>query len=184
MADSLSPECTPLKKDYDTCFNAWFAGYLEPAVRIMANDKADDPTAAANTAPPSSTHSSSSPSLSFWSSNPPFSSSSSSSSSSSPSSSSSLPPSSIIAPQLTKQELQQQHKQEQAQREAQKKARREAQAQREQYAKEKAEEFQRRCGPIWEQYRLCTQVCFFFTFLLFYFFWRGGRGEGCFTDTD
>ncbi|KAJ7099483.1 mitochondrial distribution/morphology family 35/apoptosis [Mycena belliarum] len=30
MADSLSPECTPLKKTYDSCFNAWFEGYLEP----------------------------------------------------------------------------------------------------------------------------------------------------------
>ncbi|KAF8627552.1 hypothetical protein AX15_004372 [Amanita polypyramis BW_CC] len=32
MAASLSPECTPLKHKYDTCFNAWFEGYLEPAV--------------------------------------------------------------------------------------------------------------------------------------------------------
>jgi TRIAP1/MDM35 family protein len=31
MAESLSPECTPLKHAYDTCFNAWFEGYLEPA---------------------------------------------------------------------------------------------------------------------------------------------------------
>ncbi|KAJ7125250.1 mitochondrial distribution/morphology family 35/apoptosis, partial [Mycena epipterygia] len=30
MADSLSPECTPLKKEYDSCFNVWFEGYLEP----------------------------------------------------------------------------------------------------------------------------------------------------------
>ncbi|KAK7040093.1 hypothetical protein VNI00_009898 [Paramarasmius palmivorus] len=34
MADSLSPECTPLKKEYDSCFNAWFEGYLEPAVSL------------------------------------------------------------------------------------------------------------------------------------------------------
>lgn len=32
MAHSLSPECTPLKHVYDSCFNAWFEGYLEPAV--------------------------------------------------------------------------------------------------------------------------------------------------------
>lgn len=32
MASSLSPECTPLKQEYDSCFNAWFEGYLEPAV--------------------------------------------------------------------------------------------------------------------------------------------------------
>ena len=32
MAQSLSDKCTPLKREYDTCFNAWFEGYLEPAV--------------------------------------------------------------------------------------------------------------------------------------------------------
>lgn len=36
MAHSLSPECTPLKHEYDTCFNAWFEGYLEPAVAASA----------------------------------------------------------------------------------------------------------------------------------------------------
>jgi TRIAP1/MDM35 family protein len=30
MADSLSPACTPLKHEYDSCFNVWFEGYLEP----------------------------------------------------------------------------------------------------------------------------------------------------------
>ncbi|KIY63528.1 hypothetical protein CYLTODRAFT_359807 [Cylindrobasidium torrendii FP15055 ss-10] len=34
MADSLSEACTPLKQAYDTCFNAWFEGYLEPAVAV------------------------------------------------------------------------------------------------------------------------------------------------------
>ncbi|KAF8636293.1 hypothetical protein AX17_003647 [Amanita inopinata Kibby_2008] len=37
MADSLSPECTPLKHKYDACFNAWFEGYLEPAVSANAS---------------------------------------------------------------------------------------------------------------------------------------------------
>jgi len=32
MAHSLSDECTPLKTSYDSCFNSWFAGYLEPAL--------------------------------------------------------------------------------------------------------------------------------------------------------
>ena len=32
MASSLLEECTPLKRKYDACFNAWFEGYLEPAV--------------------------------------------------------------------------------------------------------------------------------------------------------
>jgi TRIAP1/MDM35 family protein len=32
MAQSLSPKCTPLKHEYDACFNAWFEGYLEPAL--------------------------------------------------------------------------------------------------------------------------------------------------------
>jgi len=34
MAHSLSEACTPLKHQYDSCFNAWFEGYLEPAVAI------------------------------------------------------------------------------------------------------------------------------------------------------
>jgi len=29
---SLSPKCTPLKQRYDSCFNAWFEGYLQPAL--------------------------------------------------------------------------------------------------------------------------------------------------------
>ncbi|RDB27126.1 Mitochondrial distribution and morphology protein 35 [Hypsizygus marmoreus] len=37
MAHSLSPECTPLKLEYDACFNAWFEGYLEPAVAASAS---------------------------------------------------------------------------------------------------------------------------------------------------
>jgi TRIAP1/MDM35 family protein len=32
MADSLKPKCTPLKREYDACFNSWFEGYLEPTV--------------------------------------------------------------------------------------------------------------------------------------------------------
>jgi TRIAP1/MDM35 family protein len=38
MAHSLSPECTPLKHEYDACFNTWFDGYLEPAI-ANANTK-------------------------------------------------------------------------------------------------------------------------------------------------
>ncbi|EJD46003.1 hypothetical protein AURDEDRAFT_63914 [Auricularia subglabra TFB-10046 SS5] len=37
MALSLSSECTPLKQQYDACFNTWFESYLEPVV------KADSP---------------------------------------------------------------------------------------------------------------------------------------------
>jgi hypothetical protein len=29
---SLDPECTPLKHRYDSCFNLWFEGYLQPAL--------------------------------------------------------------------------------------------------------------------------------------------------------
>ena len=36
MAHSLAEECTPLKREYDACFNAWFEGYLEPAVSAAA----------------------------------------------------------------------------------------------------------------------------------------------------
>ncbi|KAF7297990.1 hypothetical protein HMN09_01019900 [Mycena chlorophos] len=32
MADSLAPACTPLKQEYDSCFNLWFEGYLEPTL--------------------------------------------------------------------------------------------------------------------------------------------------------
>ncbi|KAJ7647780.1 mitochondrial distribution/morphology family 35/apoptosis [Roridomyces roridus] len=38
MADSLSPECTPLKQEYDSCFNVWFEGYLSPAISPSATD--------------------------------------------------------------------------------------------------------------------------------------------------
>lgn len=37
MSQSLSEECTPLKRKYDACFNAWFEGYLEPALSASAN---------------------------------------------------------------------------------------------------------------------------------------------------
>ena len=39
MADSLSAECTPLKEKYDTCFNAWFEGYLESAVAASSSER-------------------------------------------------------------------------------------------------------------------------------------------------
>jgi len=39
MAHSLSESCTPLKHEYDSCFNAWFEGYLEPAVAVSATPK-------------------------------------------------------------------------------------------------------------------------------------------------
>ena len=32
MAHSMSEACTPLKHAYDACFNAWFEGYLRPAI--------------------------------------------------------------------------------------------------------------------------------------------------------
>lgn len=37
MAHSLSSECTPLKQSYDSCFNTWFEGYLEPAIAHSRN---------------------------------------------------------------------------------------------------------------------------------------------------
>jgi len=39
MADSLADECTPLKHKYDSCFNAWFEGYLEPVVGANVSTK-------------------------------------------------------------------------------------------------------------------------------------------------
>ncbi|KAF9788620.1 hypothetical protein BJ322DRAFT_1019132 [Thelephora terrestris] len=41
MAHSLSPECTPLKHAYDSCFNAWFAGYLEPTLTVHEQREKD-----------------------------------------------------------------------------------------------------------------------------------------------
>ncbi|CAE7089462.1 unnamed protein product [Rhizoctonia solani] len=46
MAESLSPECTPLKHAYDTCFNAWFEGYLEPATSGNGKQPTDPSTRA------------------------------------------------------------------------------------------------------------------------------------------
>ncbi|KAF9051584.1 mitochondrial distribution/morphology family 35/apoptosis [Panaeolus papilionaceus] len=40
MSQSLLPECTPLKKEYDACFNSWFEGYLEPAIAAAASQEA------------------------------------------------------------------------------------------------------------------------------------------------
>ncbi|PPR00748.1 hypothetical protein CVT24_000773 [Panaeolus cyanescens] len=40
MSQSLLPECTPLKKEYDACFNSWFEGYLEPAVAAASSQEA------------------------------------------------------------------------------------------------------------------------------------------------
>lgn len=41
MAQSLADECTPLKIAYDACFNAWFEGYLQPAVDITPEGRAE-----------------------------------------------------------------------------------------------------------------------------------------------
>ena len=45
MANSLSPKCTPLKQQYDSCFNAWFEGYLEPAVSHGTSDDKENAAA-------------------------------------------------------------------------------------------------------------------------------------------
>ena len=36
--ESLSPDCTPLKHQYDGCFNAWFKEYLEIATQGTTNN--------------------------------------------------------------------------------------------------------------------------------------------------
>ncbi|KAH8116019.1 mitochondrial distribution/morphology family 35/apoptosis [Phellopilus nigrolimitatus] len=41
MAHSLAEECTPLKHAYDSCFNAWFEGYLQPAVSAASEQRAE-----------------------------------------------------------------------------------------------------------------------------------------------
>jgi hypothetical protein len=40
---SLSPQCTPLKQRYDGCFNAWFEGYLQPALDASTSRTAYTP---------------------------------------------------------------------------------------------------------------------------------------------
>ena len=40
MAHSLADECTPSKLAYDSCFNAWFEGYLQPAVSASPDQRA------------------------------------------------------------------------------------------------------------------------------------------------
>src|ERR1700679_2197807 len=49
MAHSLEDRCTPLKLEYDSCFNSWFEGYLEPAVSVSASpeNRAEDSKAKA-----------------------------------------------------------------------------------------------------------------------------------------
>ena len=39
MANSIAEACTPLKQEYDKCFNAWFEGYLEPAVAASPDQR-------------------------------------------------------------------------------------------------------------------------------------------------
>jgi TRIAP1/MDM35 family protein len=39
MAHSIEERCTPLKLEYDSCFNSWFEGYLEPAVSASASQE-------------------------------------------------------------------------------------------------------------------------------------------------
>lgn len=39
MSQSLSAKCTPLKREYDSCFNAWFAEYLEPPIAVSPEKK-------------------------------------------------------------------------------------------------------------------------------------------------
>ncbi|KZV85323.1 hypothetical protein EXIGLDRAFT_623208 [Exidia glandulosa HHB12029] len=38
MSSSLTDACTPLKTKYDSCFNAWFEGYLEPVVKATSDE--------------------------------------------------------------------------------------------------------------------------------------------------
>lgn len=40
---SLSPDCTPLKQRYDTCFNAWFEGYLQPNLAAGGSNSLNQP---------------------------------------------------------------------------------------------------------------------------------------------
>ncbi|KAH7049472.1 hypothetical protein BKA62DRAFT_739298 [Auriculariales sp. MPI-PUGE-AT-0066] len=39
MASSLTAECTPLKKEYDACFNGWFGVTLSPSIQAEQYEK-------------------------------------------------------------------------------------------------------------------------------------------------
>ncbi|WWC87070.1 uncharacterized protein L201_001956 [Kwoniella dendrophila CBS 6074] len=64
--ESLSPECTPLKHRYDSCFNAWFEGYLQPALDASSSSSSSSSSVSATStsSQPSLTASSSSSSSS------------------------------------------------------------------------------------------------------------------------
>ncbi|WVQ97887.1 hypothetical protein IAU59_005004 [Kwoniella sp. CBS 9459] len=47
--ESLSPECTPLKHRYDSCFNAWFEGYLQPALAAASASTSGSASASTST---------------------------------------------------------------------------------------------------------------------------------------
>ena len=46
MSQSLAPECTPLKHAYDSCFNDWFAGYLQPTSSSQSQSSSHEKGAA------------------------------------------------------------------------------------------------------------------------------------------
>ncbi|KAG8755493.1 hypothetical protein FRC14_003991 [Serendipita sp. 396] len=48
MAQSISPECTPLKHKYDTCFNAWLESYLSPEVTNAIKSSSTSSNSASN----------------------------------------------------------------------------------------------------------------------------------------
>ncbi|WVQ69075.1 uncharacterized protein L199_007287 [Kwoniella botswanensis] len=52
--ESLSPECTPLKHRYDSCFNAWFEGYLQPALAAASSSPSSSSSSTSSTLTPMS----------------------------------------------------------------------------------------------------------------------------------
>ncbi|KAK8858793.1 hypothetical protein IAR55_003023 [Kwoniella newhampshirensis] len=46
--ESLSPECTPMKHRYDSCFNLWFEGYLQPALDASRANSSSTPSSSAS----------------------------------------------------------------------------------------------------------------------------------------
>lgn len=63
---SLSPECTPLKHRYDSCFNSWFKDYLAIGDDQIQEQQRQSEASSSGTASPSSQASSSGKKKSGW----------------------------------------------------------------------------------------------------------------------
>jgi hypothetical protein len=140
---SLSPECTPLKHKYDSCFNAWFEGYLQPAITYSASTSSpnSESSQASSPAPPPpnpNTHHHHPIKERLFS----------------------LVP---YDPEVDEPELEIEveddiEEEEEEEEEEVEEASRDTVLSVQDRAKAKAEEYERNCGGVWKEYRACLQV--------------------------